>query len=158
MTFNVTTYSPKDVILTMAGYQVIGWTSISVQSPQGIFLPIKGIRGKHTRVPIEDASATISIALSQTSPSNDVFSRIAQLDSEFETGCIDLLLKDRSGRTVFESHEAYITANPNITFTDTIEERVWTMFCQKTLTNIGGNTRPSTSLFDSVVDRISNIF
>ena len=101
--FTVQTYSPKDVILTIGGYQLTGWQSVNISRSVKGFNVIRGIRGKNTRVPNVDTSATITISLLQTAQGNEVLSRIHELDLDAGTARIALMLKDRSGRSVFLS-------------------------------------------------------
>lgn len=161
--FTVTTYSPNDVKLTIGGYQVVGWQNITISRTVKGFGVVRGIRGKNTRVLNRDTSATIQISLAQFSPSNDVLSYIHELDLDEGTARIALTLKDGSGGSIFSSNEAYITGYPTTVYSGGFEYRGWEIFCQSTTTyKVGGNTRPSTSLFDSAVneatDFISNIF
>lgn len=161
--FTVTTYSPGDVKLTIGGYQIVGWQSISISRTVKGFNVVRGIRGKNTRVPNRDSSATIQFSLAQFSPSNDVLSYIHELDLDEGTARIALTLKDGSGGSVFSTNEGYITGYPTTTYSGGFEYRNWEIFCQSTDTyRVGGNTRPSTSLFDSAVNEatnfISNIF
>lgn len=161
--FTVTTYSPQDVKLTIGGYQIAGWQNITISRSVKGFNVVRGIRGKNTRVPNRDTSATIQFSLAQFSPSNDVLSYIHELDLDEGTARIALTLKDGSGGSIFSSNEAYITGYPTTSYSGGFEYRGWEIFCQSTTTyKVGGNTRPSTSLFDSAVneatDFISNIF
>lgn len=156
-TFSVNTYSPSEVVFEIGGYQLSGWDTMAVVRRVQSFTPVAGIRGKNTRVPSRDTSATITISLIQTSPSNDVLSRIHQLDIERGTGRMTILLKDNSGRSVFSSDEAYITGYPEVTFSGDFEMRTWSIFCQKTQSfTVGGNTRPETSLVDSLISGVSS--
>lgn len=155
--FTVTTYSPKDVQLSIGGYQIVGWDSISIARSVKGFTTIRGIRGKHTRVPNVDTSCTITIPLIQFSPSNDVLSYIHELDLDEGTARISLTLKDRSGGSVYSSNEAYITGYPTATYSGQFEYRSWEIFAQTTDTyTVAGNTRPSTSIFDSIVNEASD--
>lgn len=161
--FTVQTYSPKDVILTVGGYQLTGWQSVSVSRSVKGFAVIRGIRGKNTRVKNVDTSATITLSLLQTAQGNDVLSYIHELDLEEGTARIALLLKDRSGRSVFSSNEAFITGYPTATFSGQFEYRNWELFCQTTGTyTVGGNAKPATDLLDSALSEagkfIDNIF
>lgn len=156
---NVNTYSPDDVTLIIGGYQAAGWNSISIMRRSNGFVTVAGIRGKHTRVPSGDTSATITLTVIQTSPTNDVLSSVHSMDLIDGAARISLTLKDRSGRSVFSSDEAYIVGYPETTFSGQFEQRVWNIFCQTTGSyTVGGNTRPETSLVDGVIDAISNIF
>ena len=161
--FTVQTYSPKDVILTVGGYQLTGWQSINVSRSVKGFTVVRGIRGKNTRVKNVDTSATITISLIQSAQGNDVLSYIHELDLDEGTARIALLLKDRSGRSVFSSNEAFITGYPTATFSGQFEYRNWELFCQATGTyTVGGNAKPATDLLDSALSEagkfIDNIF
>lgn len=161
--FTVNCYSPKDVILTIGGYQLTGWQSINISRTVKGFTVIRGIRGKNTRVPNVDTSATISISLLQTAQGNDVLSYIHELDLDEGTARIALMLKDRSGRSVFSSNEAFITGYPTATFSGQFEYRSWELFCQSTDTyTVGGNAKPASDLFDKGLSEvgkfIDNIF
>lgn len=161
--FGVNTYSPSDIILTVAGYQATGWERINIARRVDSFIPVYGIRGKHTTVPSGDTSATIIVPILQTSQTNDVFSTILGLDEVRGTGRLTLSLKDMSGDSVFSSNEARILGYPEVVFSGGFEYRVWKIYCQSTSTyKVGGNGRPATNLFDSIVsgasDFISSIF
>lgn len=157
--FTVNTYSAKDVSLSFGGYQIAGWDSISITRTSPSFVTVKGIRGKHTRVPSGDTSATITVSILQTSPSNDVLSEVHRLDIENGTGRLDVMLKDSSGKSVFSSDEAYITSYPETTFSGGFEYRSWTIYCQTTKSySVGGNSYPQTNLFNKALDAVSNIF
>ena len=155
--FTVNTYSPKDVILTIGGYQLTGWQSINISRTVKGFTVVRGIRGKNTRVPNVDTSATITISLLQTSQGNDVLSYIHELDLTEGTARIALMLKDNSGRSVFSSNEAYITGYPTATFSGQFEYRNWELFAQSTATYVvAGNAKPQTNLFDKALSEAGN--
>lgn len=155
--FTVQCYSPKDVILTVGGYQLTGWQSITISRTVKGFTVIRGIRGKNTRVKNVDTSATLTISLLQTSQGNDVLSYIHGLDLEEGTARISLMLKDRSGRSVFSSNEAYITGYPTAPFSSQFEYRNWEFFAQTTDTyTVGGNAKPATDLLDRALSGAGN--
>lgn len=161
--FTVNTYNPKDVSLNIGGYPIAGWQSITIARSAKGFTVVRGIRGKSTRVRNKDTSATIVISLMASSPTNDVFSQIHALDLESGTARIALTLKDTSGSSVFSTNEAYITGYPSVSFTGQIGDRVWELFAQSTESyNVGGNSRPNTNLFDTVLteasDFVNNLF
>lgn len=157
--FTVNTYSPSDVTLIIAGYRVTGWERISITRTVKGFTTIRGIRGKNTRVDSRDTSATLSFPLLQTCQSNEVLSYIHELDLQEKTGRLTITLKDLSGKTVFSSDEGYITGYPPVVFSGGFEYRVWEVFLQTTGTyNITGNSKPTTSVFDNILNRISDTF
>ena len=165
----VFTYSPKEVQLTFGGYTVTGWQSISIARSVDAFKPIRGIRGKHTRVRNADTSCMITIPLLQTSMSNDVLSKIHELDITNGTGRIELTLSDISGTSVFNSVEAYIVGYPEVVYSGEFEYRQWRIFCQTTGSyTVGGNAQvenifssifsKASGLANSAIDTVSNIF
>lgn len=157
--FTVNTYSPTDLNLSFGGYSIAGWDNITITRNAPSFITVRGIRGKHTRIPSGDTSATITISILQTSPSNDVLSEVHALDIEQGTSRLSLMLKDSSGNSVFSSDEGYIVSFPEVTFSGGFEYRSWNIFCQTTKTyTVGGNAYPETNLFNSALDAVSNIF
>lgn len=160
--FSVSTYSPSDVALVIGGYTLAGWDRISIVRRTDSFKPIYGIRGKHTRVRMggkdaRESSAFITIVLSQESQTNDVLSDIHRQDIEQGTARIALTLKDSSGSSVFSSDEAYITNFAAAEFSNDFGTREWRIFCQTTETyNVGNNTRPQTSIFDTAINEVSS--
>ena len=156
--FSLNTYSPSDVILTVGGYQLTGWESITIARRLDSFIPVYGIRGVHTRIPTNDSSAFITIPLLQTSQSNEVLSTIHGLDIVEGTGRLVLLLKDKSGKSVFSSSEGYIVGYPETVFSGTFEYRQWRILCQTTDTFIvGGNAKGTSSILDSTLSAVSSL-
>ncbi len=154
---SVVSYSPKDVQLIIAGYQVTGWQTISITRTNKGFTNIRGIRNKNTRLRNKDTSATITVSLMMTAQSNEVLSYIHELDLEQGTGRLVITLKDNSGKSVFSSNEAYITGYPAVTNSANIDYRNWEIFCQTTSTYlVAGNVRPTTSLFDGALNSLNN--
>lgn len=163
------TYSPKEVVLTFGGYTVTGWQSISITRSVDAFKPIRGIRGKHTRVRNADTSCMITIPLLQTSMNNDVFSWIHELDIENGTGRISLTISDLKGTSVFSSVEAYIVGYPEVVYSGEFEYRQWRIFCQTTGSyTVGGNAQVenvfsgifsnASGLANRAIDSVSSIF
>lgn len=156
---SVSTYSAQDVKVIIGGYTVVGWDNITIARRTSGFKTIPGIRGKHTRSSTRDTSATLTISLVQSSPTNDMFSNIHGLDLIQGTGRLELLVKDNSGRSLFSSNEGYIVGYPETTYAAEIELRTWTIFCQTTGSYVvGGNTKPETTIADALTGAVSNIF
>lgn len=153
------TYNPKEVTLVVGGYIFTGWESITITRNTKAFTPVRGIRGKNTRVRNRDTSATIVIPLLQTSSGNDVLTQIVEQDINFGTALISMSLSDGSGSSVFDSSEAYVTGFPTTKFSGGFEYRVWEIFCQKTGSfTVGGNANPSNSLIDNLVNKVTSFF
>lgn len=162
----INTYNAADVELIIAGYKVYGWDKISLDRTVPGFTPYAGIRGKDTRVRNNKTSALLSLSIINTCPVNDVLSYVHELDLELGTGRLEITLKDNSGRSVFSTTEAYIMKYPQVEFNSDIGYRVWPIYCQTTSTwLVGGNTKPTTSLFDKItnlasdgIDTVTNLF
>lgn len=152
MNFEVFTYNPGDVILTVGSYQAQGWDEISIERPVKAFRLVQGIRGKHVRIYDSNTTATLTVSLMQVSPTNDVFSEIHRLDLLEGTGRIELTLSDKSGNSTFSSEEAFIESYPKKVFKDNIEFVVWTIICQSTDDFlVGGNGRPDNALINEAL-------
>lgn len=148
---NIFTYSPQNVSLIIGGYQVKGWESIGLVRTSDGMLPIQGIRGKNSRVPNKNTSATLIVPILQTEQANDVLSSIHALDMQNGTGRISLILKDSGGNSVFSSDEAFIQGYPEVVFSGELEYRAWKIFCQTTRSyTVGSNVNANSSLFDSI--------
>lgn len=158
MSFSVNTYSPTDVTLAFGGYVLTGWNTINIQRVYAGMTAVDGINGKNTRVRNNNTAAVINFSCLQTGEANDILSQIHALDLQTGSARISLTLKDLSGSSIFTSSEAYILQYPEVVFSDSFEYRVWSIRCNTSDGWIvGGNLRPSTSLFDSTLSTISDI-
>jgi len=154
MSFEVFTYSPTDVYLTLGDYPVAGWLDITIERSGPSFIQRRGIRGKNGRTLNPDTSALITLTLSQFSPSNNILNEIHTLDLQYGTGRIELQLADKSGDSIFKSIEAYILDYPVTRYSDAFEPRVWKIFCQQTDWKLGGNVRPQSDAMQQVLQAL----
>ena len=153
----VYTYSASEVQLTFGGYTITGWQNLTITRSADAFKPVRGIRGKHTRVRSIDTSCTITVTILQTSMSNDVLCRIHDLDLEYGSGRIELLLKDMGGTGIFSSAEAYVLGYPEVVYSGEFEYRQWRLFCQNTGNyTIGGNGQ-TTSIFSNIFNSAAGL-
>ena len=158
------TYSPREVQLIIAGYKVSGWESITITRAVDGFTPVRGIRGKNTRVRNTDTSATLTVPVMQTELSNEVLNSIHSQDLQLGSGRIEITLKDGSGTSVFSSNEGYILGYPPVTYSGGIEYREWRIFCQTTSTfEVGSNVESGvgdilSSGFSAARNAVNNIF
>ena len=154
MSFEVLTYSPLDVHFTICGYNCVGWVDMSIHRSVESFKTVRGIRDTHTRARSKDSSSLITVTLTQVSPTNDVLSDIHTLDIQRGTGRLVVQITDKSGTSLFNSHEAYIVNYPAIKFSDGFENRVWEIFCQSTKWAVGGNSKPQQSAVQNVLSSL----
>jgi len=149
------------VILHIDGWRVEAWEKISIKRNSPSYTFVKGIRGKNTRVGNYDTAVELTIDVMQTSETNDVLHEIHTKDvygddgSELNNGRLTLTLRDRSGTSVFQLEEAYIVAYPEISYSDSIGTRTWTIqSLSSTEFKVGGNLRPSIGFAESLFSKI----
>jgi hypothetical protein len=148
-TARVFTYNPGDVNLSVAGFVVQDWDSISLKRSTDAFKMIKGIRGKNTRSRSLDSSIIISIEVGAASMANDVFSEIVRQDLIKGTGRCQIVLKDLSGTTEVHSETGFITDLSEIHFSAEIGTRKWDIACLDSYTiNHGGNAKSILNIFN----------
>jgi hypothetical protein len=154
----VTTYDPQSILFTLGESILVGWNSMaSARKPA--FNKVDGIRGKHTRTKSFDTSAVIRISLPMSSEWNGIFSDIISQDIQYGSGRCEIMIKDTSGGTLIKSSEAYITNFADISFDNTISERVWTIQCLTTdVYSVGGTTKPVSSILDAINSGIASLF
>lgn len=140
----IKTYTPKDIVVTLAQqYKVGGIVSIGLTFPTERYTMVRGLFGKNARVRNPDTSCTLTIELLQTSVANDVLSDIVSQDSITGRGRLSVVLSDTSGTTSVQSFNAFVNNYPETAFTNNIETRRWTITMMDTdYTFIGGNSKP----------------
>ncbi|MCK9530500.1 MAG: hypothetical protein M0R77_08065 [Gammaproteobacteria bacterium] len=153
MSQDVREYSPSEVVMTFGGAIVEGWERLSIRRMHPSFRIVEGIRGKNTRVRIGNSAAEIDITLSQTSPTNLIFSQIVTLDEAYGTGRIEITLKDVLTGEVFQSTEAFLERPADKEFEAESSERVWKMYCLSSDMTMGSGGN-----WGSLVDRITSLF
>ena len=151
------TFSPSDVILSFGGYNLDNWESISLKREVSLSRPIRGIRGKNTRVLHRNTAATITLVCAQTSLVHDILSQVLAADLISAGGArLEISILDRNGGLSFSSSEAYVVGYPEQKYSNTIEEYTWTIYCQSSSQTGMTSKRPETSLFDSALRYLIN--
>lgn len=137
-----TTINPDDYVFIFDDHIVDGYingTQVGIVYTNDAFTPYKGNDGESARVMTNDTSATITLTISQISPSNDVFSE--KLSKDLSTGneIVDVSFKDNRGTTVLDGSGAYILKFADVTVSNTIEARTWRIYASYLEGTIGGN-------------------
>ena len=153
---NIYTYAPSEVVLTFAGQKVEGWTSINITRNAQMARQIRGIRGKHTKVTNrKDTSCTITLTCDQTSETNTLLSRILEVEKQYGTVRLEIMLKDTGGGSVFKTNEAYLGGYPSITYSAGLEGREWIIYCDIVVDwKLKGNGENSSDFLST----LSNLF
>lgn len=150
----VLTYVPSNVTLLLSGYQVKGWTSITVTRNSPVFKQIRGIRGKNTRTRLKDTSAVFTIETPQTELLNEVFSMVLQADAVNGTARLEVTLTEGTGTSFFTTATAYITAYPEVKYTSDISTLVWTLSCEDSQMFVGNARSAAVGLVNNGVARL----
>jgi Protein of unknown function (DUF3277) len=138
----VSTIDPKDVVISIGGVPVSGFTNgtfLEIVADQQQFTKVTGADGYVTRVKSNDYGATMTLTLAQSSPSNDVLSAIFNADRAINGGVVPILIKDLSGTTVIFSATGWIQQFPDITYSNEFTERAWVFDLANVDFFLGGN-------------------
>ena len=154
---SVYTYVPEKVEVNICGWKLSGVRTITVtQEPQ--FRTVKGIRGKNTKVFLNNTNAIVTLEILQTSPTNDVLSELLYTDVAKNNVRIDFSLFDTMGTTGISSNNAFIVGQPESVFNDAVGVRKWTIeLLDYNRYNVGGNSLRSVNIFDAIRDNIDKL-
>jgi hypothetical protein len=150
---DVREYSPSDVVMTFGGAIVEGWERIIVRRNHPSYKIAEGIRNKNTRVRVGNTAASVEIVLAQTSPTNNIFSQIVELDEVYGTARIEVMIKDTLTGEMFSSTEAFLEKPADLEFDGDITERIWRMSCLSSQSKAG-----SGGALGSLIDRVQSLF
>lgn len=149
-------YSPEDVDVLLAGmFRVEGFvdgTFIHIQKDEPVYKTKVTADGIPTRVAVPNPLYTVSVSLASTSDSNQVFTRLVTVDTLTNSAKFPLIIKDRSGGSVFFSGQSWIEGQANGTYSNGIEVRQWTIKCSGAVLHLGGNYDR-----DELTDNILNL-
>ena len=123
----------------MSGYADGDFLEITFNSDH--FTSYVGTDGEVSRSKTNDNTATITIRLAQTSPTNDLLSAIVQGDllAGGGAGIGAFLVTDIRGTSLYTAANCWITKTPDATYGRDTGERAWTMQCDLLRAFVGGN-------------------
>jgi hypothetical protein len=138
------TYSPEDVVITIGGFYSIEGipegTFVDVKKDLMPFTAVRSTDGAVARTKVINTTYTIELSIMQSSPSNDMLTRLWQLDELTSQGKFPLLIKDTRGTGYFFSTETWIEGVPTLNFSSIRESQVWTLRSDMGYLHIGGNS------------------
>jgi hypothetical protein len=148
-TQRLATFAPNDVAIiitqpsTGIAHQISGFSEDSIvniewTSPR--YSLYTGADNTGTRVFNASNSAALTVALQQTSASNDVLSQLFNNDGRNSDGLFSILIKDASGRSIYFSDDAYIGVRPNASFSNSMTVRDWVIQAFNLDGYAGGNS------------------
>jgi hypothetical protein len=151
----VASYCPDEVMALVAGFiplsGFVDGTFIEITKDVMPFTSARTAGGTTSRIYHNDQTYTVTITLHNGSPSNDVLTKLQQLDEITQRGKFPLLIKDNSGTDLFFSTTTWIEQLPTMTKDITISGRVWVMRSSQAVINHGSNQEVS-SLLDDLVN------
>lgn len=147
------TYMPEEVTILLAGIPVSGFIQgsfISVDKDVKPFTSKRTADGTVSRMYNNDQTYTITLTLYSGSDSNQLLTRLWQLDEITQRGKFPLMIKDRSGSDLFFSTTTWIEGIPSLVKSNQYEPRAWTLRSSSAVINIGGNGDAESILNDIV--------
>lgn len=153
-------YNPDSVTVLVAGVIPIdGFVDGTFVSIDKDVLPSVAVRtpdGTVARVMNYDQTYTINITLHNGSESNELLTKLWQLDEiTGGKGKYPLLIKDHSGSDLFFSTTTWIEKVPTLAKSSGVDQRTWVMRSAFAAINIGGNGDVS-SLLEDITNTITS--
>ena len=140
---NLWTYSPEDVTITIGGFYgiegVYDGSFVNVKKDLISHTATRTTDGIVARTKVVNSTYTIELTLMASSPSNDMLTRLWQLDELTSRGMFPLLIKDTRGTGYFFSTETWIEDVPALSYSNTIESYTWVLRSDRGMIHIGGN-------------------
>lgn len=147
------TYMPEEVTILLAGIPVSGFIQgsfISVDKDVKPFTSKRTADGTVSRMYNNDQTYTITLTLYSGSDSNQLLTRLWQLDEITQRAKFPLMIKDGSGSDLFFSTTTWIEGIPSLVKSNQYEPRAWTLRSSSAIINIGGNGDAESILNDIV--------
>jgi len=139
------TFDAKSVSMIFGAIEVTDGladgTFVSVEMRNPAFNLMVGADGNACRAKSNDASATITFTLLQSSLANDLLSAQHSLDLATPNGdgIAPLLIKDNTGRTLLTAQKAWITQRATVEYARETSNREWVLETDSLGGLVGGN-------------------
>lgn len=147
-------YCPADILIIVGGViKISGYLNGSFLEMTKDIQPYRSRRtpdGTTARLYVNDKNYSVKFTLAQSSESNDLLTKIQQLDEITQMGYFPLLIKDLRGGSLFFSPAAWIEGIPSQTFSTGVEGRTWEIRATNVLNTIGGNESPDNTTEDLI--------
>lgn len=151
--------SPADVKILLGGFhEVVGFVDgsfVSISKVQQPFTSVRAMDGTMARTYHMDTRYTLSLTIAQSSPSNDLFTKLWMLDEATKSVFFPLFIKDGLGSSMFYASQCWISQPPPITYSNDVDTRNWIFDCNGGVINIGSNT-DNLNITEDVVDIIGS--
>lgn len=145
-------YVPESVNCLVAGFipieGFVDGTFITVDKDEMPYSSVRMPDGTIARKYNNSQTYTITITLHNGSETNNLLTKLWQVDEITQRGKFPLLIKDQSGSDLLFSTESWIEGIPSLTKSNAIDARVWVIKSAYAVINIGGNEEVSSLLND----------
>jgi len=135
-------YDPGQVIVVIGGAPVSGFadgTFVSVSFDEQQWNKVTGADGLTQRSKTNNYAGSITITLLNSARSNDALSQLWTEDRERNDGAVPVLIKDLSGRTIWQAEHGWVQQMPDQGFAKSAESREWVIDCDSLRGIAGGN-------------------
>lgn len=147
-------YCPEEVNVLIAGFiPITGFvdgTFINITKDVMPFTSVRTPDGTVSRMYNNDQTYTIEISLYNGSQTNDVLTKLWQVDEITQVGKFPILVKDNSGTDLFFSTTTWIEQTPSMAKSSTVDTRTWVLRSSQAVINFGGNENVSNLINDLV--------
>ncbi len=137
------TFDPKKLTVTLGTHTVTGFASdsmLAIELDSEVYNTDVDAYGNSSRFKINNTNATLTLTLSQASPSNDMLATFYALDVSANQGAFPVMIKDNSGTTLITSQFGYIEKLPSIEYGAESKNREWVIKLTETTFTVGGIT------------------
>ena len=145
-------YCPESVNCLIAGFipieGFVDGTFISVDKDEMPYSSVRLPDGTIARKYNNSQTYTITITLHNGAETNNLLTKMWQVDEITQRGKFPLLIKDQSGSDLLFSTESWIEGIPRLTKSNAIDSRVWVIKSAFATINVGGNEEASGLLQD----------
>lgn len=149
----IANYSPEDVNCLAFGIPLKGFadgTFVSISKDKVPYGSIETADGSVSRLYTNSQTYTISLTFHRGSVSNDILTKLWQLDEVTQVGKFSLLIKDLSGTDLFFSTNTWVEGIPNVVESTTFDTRTWVLRSSQAAINIGSNEDASSIIQDLI--------
>lgn len=146
-------YSPEAVNCLAFGIPLNGFadgTFINISKDKVAYGSTETTDGQVARIYTNSQTYTISLTFHRGSTSNDILTKLWQLDELSQVGKFPLFIKDLSGTDLFFSTSTWIEGVPNMVQSTNFDTRTWILKSSQAVINIGSNQDASGILQDLI--------
>ncbi len=124
------TFDPNQLAVTIGTHIATGFaagTMLTVTLDEQRYNTEVDAHGTSSRYKLNNNNATITLTLTQASPTNDVLSIFFNADRQADTGVFPITIKDNRGTSLISSLGCYVESTPSVSFGDTGNNREWVL-------------------------------